>query len=96
MHTQDRGIREYTRRLSWIFPAKREEGHASPGERLGEPATHPPLVQDMMVPGHRWTIRIGHGGHATWPHNTIGQDATRDLPIQCQALHRHGVHFLPL
>ena len=55
-----------------------------------------PLVQDMMTPDHRWTVLIGHGSHVTRPHHAIGQDATRDLPIQCQSLHRHGAHLLPL
>src|SRR5262249_42598766 len=96
MNAQDRGVRKRMRRLSWVFPGKREEGHASPGESLGEPATHTPLVQDMMSPDHRWTVLIGHGGHVTRPHNAIGPDATRDLPGECKALPRHGTHFLPL
>src|SRR5262245_31537550 len=50
MHTQDRGVRQGPRRLPWVFPGKREKAHASPGECLGEPATHMPLIQDMMLP----------------------------------------------
>jgi hypothetical protein len=44
MNAQDRGIREQTRWLLWVFPGKREEGRASPGERPGEPVAHPPLI----------------------------------------------------
>jgi hypothetical protein len=49
-----------------------------------------------MSPEHRWTVLIGHGVHVTGSHYAISQDATRDLSIQGQALHRHGAHLLAL